>query len=306
MGINVSYIGWDPGVGYTNKSASISPGYGSTTPIYALSGSVVVTFNDVDGTVTETATVYHTPTSSYTFTINKNSTNIFTDAFTISKAAPVHNINQATSLVSANINDKIYFQLLRNDIDYSGSIGDLIRVSRNDNGLAYLLNTNELVSITASLGPFITYASNTTLCLTSSFYNFYNNSSSFYPTSSTLYGQFGDVYNDFNILPYDVLITKNPDGIKQYNILSVDLDSSGSLCIELDVALTSETAANLEYILILKRIEDETNVILNYNKSRGEVSYGFIIPNNIHPDIMNNIDIITKEVKTKLLEINNN
>ncbi len=33
----------------------------------------------------------------------------------------------------------------------------------------------------------------------------------------------------------------------------------------------------------------------------GKVSWGFIIPSNLHPDVLSNIDIITKEVKLKLL-----
>jgi hypothetical protein len=43
--------------------------------------------------------------------------------------------------------------------------------------------------------------------------------------------------------------------------------------------------------------------MLSFIKPDGETSLGLIIPNDIHPDVLNNIDIITKEVKQKLIDL---
>jgi cold shock CspA family protein len=61
--------------------------------------------------------------------------------------------------------------------------------------------------------------------------------------------------------------------------------------------------ANQTYkrFLILSRKVDETNVILSFTKREGKTSYGFLIPENLSPDVLANIDTITREVKQKLL-----
>ena len=51
----------------------------------------------------------------------------------------------------------------------------------------------------------------------------------------------------------------------------------------------------------LKKVEDETNVHLSFTKRDGKTSYGFLIPEDINQDVLNNIDTITKETKQKLL-----
>jgi uncharacterized sulfatase len=58
--------------------------------------------------------------------------------------------------------------------------------------------------------------------------------------------------------------------------------------------------------LILSKVNDETNLILTFNKKPGTTSLGFIIPNNLHPDVLANIDVITKEVKQKLIDLGTN
>ncbi len=54
-------------------------------------------------------------------------------------------------------------------------------------------------------------------------------------------------------------------------------------------------------MLFLTRVEDETNIILEFKKKNGKTSYGFVIPENIDPSVLKNIDIIAKEVQSKLL-----
>jgi hypothetical protein len=59
-------------------------------------------------------------------------------------------------------------------------------------------------------------------------------------------------------------------------------------------------------IVFLKRIQDETNIILSVVKPPGKTSYGFVIPQNIAQDVMDNIDNITRNVKLQLLDAGSN
>ena len=45
----------------------------------------------------------------------------------------------------------------------------------------------------------------------------------------------------------------------------------------------------------------QQNVQLTFNKKPGQTSYGFLIPENLSPDVLNNIDTITSQVKQKLV-----
>jgi cold shock CspA family protein len=63
--------------------------------------------------------------------------------------------------------------------------------------------------------------------------------------------------------------------------------------------------AGVDEFILLKKNKDETNLLVTFDKETGNTSYGFIIPDNIHPDVLSNIDVITKEVKQKLIENSN-
>jgi len=123
---------------------------------------------------------------------------------------------------------------------------------------------------------------------------------------STLYDEYGDVDYNFVINPFDIILIYLSDNTfvearvlnvySQTGLLHVGLD------IELSATLKSELA-NQTYtrFLVLSRRKDETNLILSFTKRDGKTSYGFLIPENISPAVLANIDTITKEVKQKLL-----
>jgi hypothetical protein len=52
--------------------------------------------------------------------------------------------------------------------------------------------------------------------------------------------------------------------------------------------------------IFIKRIKDETQVILNYRKHDGQTSFGLLIPNNLAPDVSANINNITRQIKEKV------
>jgi hypothetical protein len=124
---------------------------------------------------------------------------------------------------------------------------------------------------------------------------------------SALYPTYGDVDYKFNPGYFDLIVHHNNSGqVNEYRIVNVKTVGSN---LVLDIFPAFDTSAkaiafrgSLEKILFLKRLKDETNTIINFIKRDGKTSYGFIIPENIHPEVFANIDTITREVKTKLLE----
>jgi hypothetical protein len=176
----------------------------------------------------------------------------------------------------------------------------------------------------SSLTPSIGYASttcpyletgsiNNELKLSSGSTNFYNGGYIFSPNPtnlppSSLYPIYGDVDYPFIIKPYDIiLLYLNDNTYVEYRILSLRVEN-GQLIMTLDLPLSStalEDISNnpitLNRFLILTKIKDETNAHIIYNKRPGKTSYGFIIPDNLSPEVLANIDTITREVKQKLI-----
>jgi cold shock CspA family protein len=82
--------------------------------------------------------------------------------------------------------------------------------------------------------------------------------------------------------------------------------NNGNLVLTLNALLSENIKTQIsdgdyKNFLILTKIVDETNAYVIYNKRPGKTSYGFIIPDNLSPEVLANIDTITKEVKLKLL-----
>ena len=144
--------------------------------------------------------------------------------------------------------------------------------------------------------------------------SFYGNNYNFIPNPLTgsaniLYSTYGDVDYPFTIKSQDILIVYLSDGTYvESRISEVIGGGSSALRIKLDAPLSPLLRSDLtvgsgayKSFLILSRIEDETSAYLIFPKRGGKTSYGFIIPNNISPDILTNIDTITREVKQKLI-----
>ena len=53
----------------------------------------------------------------------------------------------------------------------------------------------------------------------------------------------------------------------------------------------------------MKKTQDETSIILDFPKPPGKTDYGFTIPQNINPVILENIDQITKNVNQQLIDV---
>ena len=105
------------------------------------------------------------------------------------------------------------------------------------------------------------------------------------------------------------LIYYSPTQYQELNISNVSINSNDNNKLVLTVTPnlvsslvnTTYTPNTVSKALFLSKIPDETNINLSFNKTDGQTSYGFIIPDNLSPEVLNNIDTITRQVQQKLL-----
>ena len=128
-------------------------------------------------------------------------------------------------------------------------------------------------------------------------------------SSVNLYNNYGNINDIFSPKVGDVILIyyNNDTQLQELNVISAVIDSS-IFKIRVSPNLVNTLAVNGSYpptliskVLILSKQPDETNTNLNFNKEDGQTSYGFLIPDNLSPDILKNIDTITKQVKQKIL-----
>jgi hypothetical protein len=228
-------------------------------------------------------------------------------------------INSET--VSVNKNDKLYVKFLCNSASNNN-----FTASFNDAGSLYISSLSVSTGYASTDCPFFNSSSlavsssitgsNDVIIFNSGVSSFYGSGYDFVPNPlkgslNSLYSTYGDVDYPFVINPYDIMIVYLSDGTYvESRILEVSSPSNTDpyLRIKLDAPLSYLLRSNIavgggayKSFLILSRRKDETSAYLTFKKRDGKTSYGFIIPNDISPDILSNIDTITKEVKQKLL-----
>ena len=122
--------------------------------------------------------------------------------------------------------------------------------------------------------------------------------------SSSLYSKYGDINVDFYPQPYDKLILQDKNGIVQ-NLDIYDTFYSGSNLILQTVPTILPTwisnYALVQTFLLLRRYNDEQNVIVTYTKPPGQTSYGFLLPDTVNPLVTSNINTLQAKVQAQLL-----
>jgi len=273
----------------------------STSPVIICSRTPPITFKESNGDPADPGALTISTTSNCnTYTIPGSTTQNL--SFNIDRG------NSNSNYVSLTNGDKLTFQLKLQ------SISDPVNYTA-------FLNTGNLSigSLALSTGysaincPFISTATTSSITFTSAVSSFYNRGYIFTPnpasgSRSSLYGDYGDVDYTFDPKENDMVILYLSDNsILEYTISKVSVNPSTnqlSLYINNDLSATAITNLNngtYKRFLLLSRRKDETNVILNFTKREGKSSNGFLIPENISQTVLNNIDVITKEVKQKIL-----
>lgn len=164
---------------------------------------------------------------------------------------------------------------------------------------------------TESISASMASGNNNIITLDAGITNFHNSNYQFVPNPLTgslnsLYDEYGDVDYPFSIGVYDIALTYLSDGTYiESRIISTSVVNS-LLQLHLDAPISNFYADNIisgsyQRFLILARVNDETNAHAVFRKRDGRTSYGFVIPENLAPDVLANIDTITREVKQKLL-----
>jgi hypothetical protein len=123
---------------------------------------------------------------------------------------------------------------------------------------------------------------------------------------NSLYNIYGDVNYPFITKQSDVVLTYLSDGTYVENRIISSSKSGSFFRIHLDTIMSNQYVNNImsgsyQRFLLLSRLNDETNAHASFRKRDGKTSYGFVIPENLAPDVLDNIDTITRQVKQKLL-----
>ena len=118
--------------------------------------------------------------------------------------------------------------------------------------------------------------------------------------SSSLYSKYGDVNYPFLPKQNDVVVLGEGGLTQEFRILNTYFSES-YMHVEVYPNITDTFFKKMPTTAsFLSRVQDETNVVLEFSKRAGYTSYGLLIPDNIAPDILDNIDTITKEIYQKL------
>lgn len=222
----------------------------------------------------------------------------------------------------------------------NGAVGDTLSVkfqllavtgsnftaSFNDAGSLSISSLSAVTGYASTVCPFFSSSSldsasldtgsNDEIIFSAGISNFHNRNYLFVPnpltgSENSLYNHYGDVDYPFIIKPYDIVLTYLSDGTYvESRILNVYRDSNNLLRIKLQFPLSNLMRSDLanpggtyQRFLLLTRVPDETNAHLRFRKRPGPTSYGLSIPSNIHPEVLDNINIITEQAKKKLLEL---
>lgn len=269
--------------------------------------------------------------SYYTSIYNAFDGNTYTDVYTIDSGSGTNS--------TIAINDYIYQNRTYRSAVLTGSVSlginvPAIQLTAGDVVTFYLRRTTinsgssseniapDAVLISSPKGgnpvanvPYIVSTGSAEFCLSSELATFQGNL--FLPEGvgtnpkSALYDRYGNVEYVFNPSPGDLLVVSSSANLEySYEIVDTYVDS-GELCLEVQPSIVNQIVdgtQKIERFLILKKVVDETNAMITFNKRPGQTSYGFLIPENLSPDVLKNINVITAQVQAKILsmETNNN
>ena len=258
--------------------------------------------------------------ASYVFSIISGSTTLASQTKTFTSSlgnlSSVLDFNVTSSYTNFNPGDKIFFRLLQSVSTgyYTASLlntGDLTPYTGLRNTIS-TATTGINPFATSSAAPFISSSNGTdTLYLNESLSSFKDYLYLSETSSADLHPIYGNIDYTFSPKVGDVILLyyNNNTQLQELNIISaiknssiLELKVSPSLASTLSVS--SYTNNTINKLLLLSKKPDETNINLVFDKENGTTSYGFIIPDNLSPDVLKNIDTITRQVKTKILSTN--
>ena len=118
--------------------------------------------------------------------------------------------------------------------------------------------------------------------------------------SSSLYSKYGDVNTPFSPQSGDKIILIDGGGTAQ----DLDVYSYSNNTFTVVGEILQNWVNNPTLVttfLLLRKFNDEQNVILTYNKPNGATSYGFLLPDTVSPEVVDNINTLQANVQAQLL-----
>ena len=292
-----------------------SPSYGGTQFGGLASLSNVTEIQDYNG--------YTTPPFGTTIIYNPVAASNTPASSTYNKS---FNISYTTPATYLSKNDKVSFQLIQRSMstsNYTASFSGvsslaLGSVSVGAGGYPYATSSqgnfiNSVANgyIAASNSPTgsIILSSNLSSYLGYQFVPYFISGSTVYSSSlyagSSTTASYGDTSYVFQPTLGDKIVMSDYSGISQtFDVIGYSIDGNSRVNISVVPTILSNWIANPSLIyqfLLVKKYKDEQSLQLTFNKKAGQTSYGFIIPQNINPTVLANINSIQSQVQAQLL-----
>jgi hypothetical protein len=307
---------------YYNIRRSGSLNFTNNLPTYSISQNanmafsanfgINVQFPTINQSVTYRFDLLYNPTGTATSSSIGSQTQTFSS--TTSSLSTTLVFNVTSSFRDFIPGDQVFFRLLQYNAS-SSLISSLLSTGDGTifDGLRNTLQASNInpFAITSS-GQFISGSNGVdTFTLNQSLSSFIDYQ--YLPTTSSvnLHSSYGNVDYTFSPKVGDVMFVyyNNNSQYQEFNISRVTPGTKLSLTVtpNLVANLSSSvyTPNVISKVLLLSKLPDETNINLIFDKEDGQTSYGFILPDNLSPDVLKNIDTITRQVKQKLLSSGN-
>jgi hypothetical protein len=227
------------------------------------------------------------------------------------------NLNYTTPAVSLSTGDKVEFRFTQSFVTTDNFTASFLPGISN----SYLVSQPVAVGqggypyATVSSSGFINNIVDTTPNTSTIYFNnelsTYNNYQ-FVPAfisggalyTGSLYNLYGDVNYPLNPQFGDKVVMSDYSGVIQ----ELDVVSGSVVNGTLNVIVTPQVLDNwmldpkqIYTFLLLRRYQDEQNIILSFTKTPGQTSYGFLIPDTVSPQLINNINTLQATVQSQLL-----
>ena len=186
-------------------------------------------------------------------------------------------------------------------------------LSRSRNSILQAIPTNNSLLVTTS-SVCVDQASNA-FYLSPQLSPFFSNDYIFNPLDSIVSSSYASLDLEYGDILYPFILQENDKIIVQiidengpfleYTINNVVYAGNGIVYIQIkeDVSGYFGNFCNKFFkIIFLKRVDNETNIIVDLIKPDGKTSYGFSIPQNIAQSVLDSIDVITVNTKQQLID----
>jgi hypothetical protein len=283
----------------------------NTNMAFSTNFGINVQFPTAASSVTYKFDLFYNPTGTTTSSSIGTQTQVFTSS--VASLSGILNFTVTSSFRDFTPGDQITFQLRQ----YGASANLTSSLLSTGDGTVYTGIRNTLgfsgisPNATTGSGQFISGSNGVdTLVFNQSLSSFIDYQYLPATSSVSLHNDYGNVDNTFSPKVGDVIFLyyNNNTQYQELNISRVNPGTKYSINVtpNLVTNLSAGTyAANtVSKVLLLSKVPDETNVNLSFDKDDDVTSYGFLIPDNLSPDLLRNIDTITRQVKQKLLSTN--